>query len=235
MNQKIEEYEAIARSRKLVIPGEELGVGRAGRGTYIDNGKVVAKVLGLHEQRGDLHFVIPLNGVYDPRRGDNVIGIVKEIALSRWVVDINSPYTAILSLSEAVNEFVDLTKTDLTKYYDIGDVIFARVLSVTKSKLVQLTMKAPRCRKLRGGRLIKIVPTKVPRVIGKGGSMVEMIKRKTGCNIVVGQNGLIWIRGVNADLAAEAIFKVEQYAHKVGLTDKIAEFLDLRLKQRSGE
>jgi len=230
---QIKEYERIASERKLVLPGDVLGEGRAGQGTYIDQGVVVAKVLGLAETRGNMHFVIPLNGIYSPRRGDNVIGIIKEIVMSRWIVDINSPYPAILSLSESLNTFVDLTKTDLTRYYDFGDVIFARVLSVTKSKLVQLTMKDRRCRKLMGGRLIKITPTKVPRVIGKNGSMVEMIKRKTGCSIVVGQNGVVWIRGANSDLAAEVIYKIERYAHKVGLTNKIEEYLDRKLKERS--
>jgi len=231
--ERIKRYEEIARQRKLVIPGEELGEGRAGQGCYVEGGKVYAKVLGLLERRGNTFFIIPLNGVYNPRKGDNVIGIIKEISISRWIVDINSPYLAILSISEAVDEFIDLTRADLTRYYDIGDVIFARVLNVTKAKLIQLTMKARHCKKLRGGRLIKITPTKVPRVIGKGGSMVELIKRKTGCSIVIGQNGLIWIRGANSDIAAEAIFKIERYAHKVGLTDKIAEFLDRRLAERS--
>ncbi|MEM7816697.1 MAG: exosome complex RNA-binding protein Rrp4 [Candidatus Aenigmatarchaeota archaeon] len=218
-----------AKARRLVLPGEELGYGIAGSGTYIEKGVVVSKILGLADERNGTKFVIPLSGVYNPKRGDGVIGIIKDIVSSKWLVDINSPYLATLSLSDALNEFIDLTKEDLTKYYDINDVIFTKVLNVSRNKLVTLTMKEKRCRKLYGGTIIKVTPSKVPRIIGRKGSMVELIKEKTGCQIVVGQNGLIWIKGENKRLATEAILKIENYAHKVGLTDKIKEFLDAML------
>ncbi|MFH8110059.1 MAG: KH domain-containing protein, partial [Candidatus Aenigmatarchaeota archaeon] len=112
---------------------------------------------------------------------------------------------------------------------DINDVIFTKVLNVSRNKLVTLTMKEKRCRKLYGGTIIKVTPSKVPRIIGRRGSMVELIKEKTGCQIVVGQNGLIWIKGENKRLAIEAILRIESYAHKVGLTDKVKEFLDAML------
>lgn len=218
-----------AKARRLVLPGDELGYGIAGSGTYIDKGIVVSKILGLADERNGTKFVIPLSGVYNPKKGDGVIGIIKDIVSSKWIVDINSPYFATLSLSDALNEFIDLTKEDLTKYYDINDVIFTKVLNVSRNKLITLTMKEKRCRKLFGGTIIKVTPSKVPRIIGKKGSMVELIKEKTGCQIVVGQNGLIWIKGENKRLATEAILRIENYAHKVGLTDKIKEFLDAML------
>jgi len=218
-----------AKSRRLVLPGEELGYGIAGSGTYIEKGVVVSKILGLADERNGTKFVIPLSGVYNPKKGDGVIGTIKDIVSSKWLVDINSPYLATLSLSDALNEFIDLTKEDLTKYYDINDVIFTKVLNVSRNKLVTLTMKEKRCRKLYGGTIIKVTPSKVPRIIGRRGSMVELIKEKTGCQIVVGQNGLIWIKGENKRLAIEAILRIESYAHKVGLTDKVKEFLDAML------
>ena len=218
-----------AKARKLVLPGDEIGYGIAGSGTYIDKGVVVSKTLGLADEKNGTKFVIPLSGVYSPKKGDGVIGIIKDIVSSKWIVDINSPYLAALSLSDALNEFIDLTKNDLTRYYDIGDVIFTKVLNVSKNKLITLTMKDKRCRKLYGGIIIKVTPSKVPRIIGRKGSMVELIKEKTGCQIVVGQNGLIWIKGEHKRLAVEAILRIESYAHKVGLTDKIKEFLDAML------
>lgn len=227
--EKVKEYEERARSRKLVLPGEELGRGIAGSGTYIDQGIVVSKVMGMAERKDDVHFVIPLNGVYNPKKNDGVIGIVTDIAPTKWIVDINSPYDSTMSLSEAVEEFIDLSKSDLTKYYSHGDVIFAKVFSVTKSKQIQLTMRDKRCRKLFDGRIIKITPAKVPRVIGKEGSMVELIKKKTGCQIVVGQNGVIWVKGEKRHLAVDTILKIEQYAHTTGLTDRISAFLDSKI------
>jgi len=87
-------------------------------------------------------------------------------------------------------------------------------------------MEDRRCRKLRGGRIIKIAPSKVPRVIGKKGTMVRQIKNKTETKIIVGQNGLVWIKGENPNLAARAVKKVEEEAHLSGLTDKIDEWLE---------
>ncbi|MEM2991389.1 MAG: exosome complex RNA-binding protein Rrp4 [Halobacteria archaeon] len=228
METKTEEY---VKPRKLVLPGEEIGYGTAGGGTYIDKGSVVSKTVGLSDRKDNIYFVIPLSGVYNPRRGDGIIGIITDIVASKWIVDINSPYTATISLSEAVNEFVDLTKNDLTKYYDFNDIIFAKVLSVSKTKSVSLTMRDKQCRKLYNGILVKVTPSKVPRIIGRQGSMVEMIKKKTGCQIVVGQNGVVWIKGENKQMAVESIIKIEEYAHTVGLTNKIEAFLDARMRK----
>ncbi len=217
--------------KEIVVPGEFLGEGISGFGTYKEENKVYSKTVGILNKKGDEIRVVPLNGVYIPKRGDGIIAIVKDITFSMWILDINSPYTAVLSLSEGVEEFVDLTKTDLSKYYNYDDVIFAKVNNVTKSKTVQLSMRDRLCRKLVGGRLIKIVPTKVPRVIGKAGSMVEMIKKKTGTQIVVGQNGIIWVKGENQRIAIEAILEIERYSHIEGLTDRISKFLDEKMKR----
>ena len=100
------------------------------------------------------------------------------------------------------------------------------VSSVSKSKSINLSMKSRKCRKLRGGRLIKVVPSKVPRIIGRSGSMVELIKNSTGTQIVVGQNGLVWVKGENEDLATEAILLIDEKAHIKGLTDFIKDFLE---------
>jgi len=217
--------------KKIVVPGELIGEGIAGFGTYKEDGKVYSRTVGILNKRDNEFRIVPLNGVYIPRKGDGIIAIVDDITFSMWVLDINSPYHAILSLSEGVEGFVDLTKTDLSKYYNYGDVIFAKVSNVTKSKIVHLSMMDRLCRKLIGGRLVKITPAKVPRVIGKVGSMVEMIKQKTGTQIVVGQNGVIWIKGEKQGIATKAILEIEKYSHIEGLTDKISKFIDDKLKR----
>jgi exosome complex component RRP4 len=232
-------------SRKVVIPGEMLGEGRAGHGAFeerrIDESGstktvVFSKVLGLAEERegmdSKLYFVIPLSGVYNPKRGDGVIGKVDQIIFSKFIVDINSPYEAVLPLNEVVDEFVDLTTTDLTKYLDFNDLVFAEIVSVTKTKNIQLSMKNRKCRKLRGGRLIKVTPAKVPRIIGKSGSMVEMIKEITGTQIVVGQNGFVWVKGDNEDIATEAVLFIEQMSHISGLTDRVKDMLERKMSER---
>lgn len=227
--------------RRLVIPGDLIGDGRAGHGAYeekqtdargVEVSKVYAKFVGLAESKEDMHFIIPLTGIYNPKRGDGVIGKIEEVIFSKWIVDINSPYEAVLPLSEATEEFIDLTKTDLTRYFDYGDLIFAELTAVTKTKNVQLSMKNRKCRKLKGGRLITVTPAKVPRIIGRQGSMVEMIKELTGTQIVVGQNGLVWVRGDNEDIAVEAVLLIEEKSHISGLTDFIKSMLEKRLREQ---
>ncbi len=216
--------------RKLVIPGELLGEGRGSYGTYEERDsevtKVYSKFIGLAENKNGYFIVIPLSGVYNPKKGDGIIGKIAEVDFSKWIVDVNSPYQAVMPLAEAVDEFVDLTTTDLTKYFNYDDIIFAEISTVTKAKSVQLSMKNRKCRKLKGGRIIKVTPAKVPRIIGKGGSMVEMIKNLTGTQIVVGQNGLVWVKGENEDVATEAILEIEEKPHLEGLTDRIREMLE---------
>ncbi|MDI6798419.1 MAG: exosome complex RNA-binding protein Rrp4 [Candidatus Aenigmarchaeota archaeon] len=214
-------------TREVVLPGEliERKGRKIGKGVYAENDRVFAKVLGIPRIDEDEVSVIPLSGVYIPSVGDRVIGIVTQVEISGWSVDINSPYTAFLPLSEGVDFFVDVTRTDLSRFFDVNDVIFCRISRVTKSKIVQVSMRDLGSRKMRDGIIIKVTPSKVPRIIGKGGSMINLIKNKTGCDIVIGQNGVIWIRGERKDKAIEAILTIENESHVIGLTEKIEKML----------
>src|SRR3989338_3344875 len=216
--------------RKLVIPGDSLGEGRAGNGAYEEDGKVFAGCVGLAEEKTGMHFVIPLSGVYDPKRGDGVIGKVTEVTFNKWILDINSPYEAVLGLADATDEFIDLTKTDMTKYFNYNDLVFAEITAVSQIKNVNLSMRNRKCRKLRGGRLIKVTSAKVPRIIGKAGSMFEMIKNMTNTQIVVGQNGIVWVKGDHEDIAMDIITVIERKSHVHGLTDQVKAILEEKMK-----
>jgi len=77
-------------------------------------------------------------------------------------------------------------------------------------------------------RLLDIDPTKVPRIIGKQGSMISLIKEKTKCQIVVGENGKAWIKGENAEdelKAEQAIRKIEAEGHIEDLTERMEKYL----------
>jgi len=102
------------------------------------------------------------------------------------------------------------------------------VLSVDEIKRIQLTMQDREARRLEGGQLLDIEPMKVPRVIGKEGSMLALIRDMTGCRIYVGQNGRIWLDGEDRDtaLAVRAIKIVDERAQAVGLTETVREFLE---------
>ena len=224
----MENSELLIKERELVIPGQTLARGLEylpSSGTFRSDQEIKAKVLGLVRVKERFVSIVPLAGVYVPKPGDGVIGLVKDMQTTLWILDINSPYDAILLLGEAVDEYVDLNKTDISMFYDIGDVIYAKVLNVSKSKQVQLTMNDYMARKLIGGRILKITPSKVPRLIGREGSMIELIKGETKCQIIVGQNGVVWLKGENESLATRAILMVESESHTVGLTDRISELL----------
>jgi len=215
-------------AREIVLPGElidERKGRKIGKGTYLEEDKIFAKVLGVVRIGEDEVSVIPLSGVYLPTIGDKVVGVISDLAISGWMIDINSPYTAFLPLSEAVSEFVDTMKTDISRFYDIGDVIYCKVSKVTKDKTVQVSMRVIGSRKLFGGIIINITPSKIPRLIGKGGSMISLLKTKTGCEIIAGQNGAVWIRGLNKAKVIEAILTIEKESHTIGLTEKIEKML----------
>jgi exosome complex component RRP4 len=89
-------------------------------------------------------------------------------------------------------------------------------------------------RKLDEGIILKVSPVKVPRIIGKGGSMITMIKEKTGCRIMVGQNGIIWLSGPDSEkekIAVNTINFIEENAHKEGLTDIVKDLLEKKEKK----
>lgn len=65
--------------------------------------------------------------------------------------------------------------------------------------------------------------------------MVKQIIEYTGANILVGQNGLVWINGGNMSLAAKAVKKVEEEAHTDGLTDRMAEWLEEKTEDNEGD
>lgn len=225
----MEKSELLVKERQFVIPGETLVKGLdylPGLGCYRIDNEIRAKLMGLVKIKNRFITIIPLAGVYIPKPRDGVIGLIDDMQTTIWIVDINSPYDAVLTLGEAVGEYVDLNKTDISVYYDIGDIIYAKVLSVTKSKQISLTMNDYRARKLIGGRILTITPSKVPRLIGKEGSMIELIKNKSKCQIIVGQNGIVWIKGEKEGLASKAVLMVDKESHTTGLTDKISEFLE---------
>lgn len=219
------------RESRIVLPGEivdELKGRKTGVGVYIDGEVVRSQVLGIPRVGMYEVSVIPLAGKYIPQFGDKVIGIVQEVEISGWTIDINSPYVGFLPVSEGVEEFVD-SRADLTRFYAKGDVIFCRISRVTKTKSVQCSMRDMLARKLYGGTVIRVTPSKIPRIIGKAGSMVNLIKQKTKTDIFTGQNGYVWIRGENKALAIETILTINRKSHTSGLTEKIEKILGGKL------
>ncbi len=216
-------------NKDLVIPGQVLADDEyySGRGTFKENGKVCSSLMGLVSLRNKKIRVIPLKSKYVPKKGDVVIGKINDVRFSMWDVDINSPYSGILPAFEVFGR----EKKELNKVYDVGDVLFLRVVDVDEIKKAKLGLKGRGMGKFKGGIIVDIAPTKVPRLIGKKGSMINMIKDKTNCKIVVGQNGLVWVKGDEdmEQLTKDVIHLIEAEAHTSGLTNKIKNKLYLAI------
>ncbi|MEM1566074.1 MAG: exosome complex RNA-binding protein Rrp4 [Candidatus Bathyarchaeia archaeon] len=216
--------------RQLVVPGDLLAEGDyiAGENTFKSNNKIYASRIGLVEYEDKKVNVVALRAFYIPRVGDTVIGTVVEVGFNGWVVDINAPYLAMLRASEALNRPFKPQKDDLTQVLDVGDLVVAKIASYDRTHNPQLSVDEPGLGKITRGQIVRITPTKIPRVIGKKGSMISMIKQETGCHIILGQNGVILVTGKtpeDEELAIMAIHKIEDEAHTTGLTDRILQMI----------
>jgi exosome complex component RRP4 len=212
--------------RKAVIPGEVIVKGNdylPGDWTEKSGDEIVALRYGLVEESNRLIKIIPLSGVYQPRMGNIVIGKVKDITFNGWLVEIDASENGFLSVAE-VPRYIN--KNALEEEMDIGDILTAKIVGINK-RGIDLTVKSRNLGKIEDGIILKVNSNKVPRVIGKEGSMVKIIKEETNTNITVGQNGFIWIKGDRVEdelLAKKAILYIAEKSFIEGLTDEIKEW-----------
>ena len=214
--------------RKIVIPGEVIEKGNdflPGEGTEKRGEEIVALKYGLAEESNRLVKIIPLSGVYNPRRGNVVIGKVELLTFNGWVINIGTAENAFLSLME-VPRFVN--KDALDEVMDIGDMTVVKISGINK-RGTDVTIKSRGLGRIDEGLIISVNPNKVPRIIGKEGSMINLIKDETKCNITVGQNGFIWIKGDKVEdelYAKKAILFVTEKSFTSGLTEEVKKWFD---------
>ncbi|MFH1592313.1 MAG: exosome complex RNA-binding protein Rrp4 [Candidatus Woesearchaeota archaeon] len=227
------------QDKDIVVPGEALAEGMdylPSGGAFRDKENIYASRVGIVSINGRVIKLVPLNLRYMPRRGDRVIGQVSDVGPNAWYVEIGFYKEAAITLAEGSSEYIP-KGADLTQYYAPGDYIIASVSSVSKNNSINLSLKGPGLRKLSEGRILTVNPAKVPRIIGKEASMISLIKNMTDCRVMVGQNGLIWVSGMDPEkerIAVEAIEIIDKRAHISGLTDEIKNFLEKGLGGKSG-
>ncbi len=213
--------------RQLVIPGDVVGDRRSipGTGTKLVNGQLIATTAGLLQSMGEKVNILPMNGAYEPRTGDLVVGVITECNTGNWIVDIRAPWLAPLHVSE-VPWRVDFGET--MSYLRPGDALLCKILFVDEQKKIQVTLKDRNLSKLEGGELMEVPATKVARVIGKNGSMLNLLKEYVECWLFVGQNGRIWLNGEPGEvlLAKEVIQTIANEAHTQNLTERIKALLE---------
>lgn len=231
--------------RKFVIPGDIVveGNSRPLVNVHKSGNNIIASRIGIAEVGRDGAKVIPLSGVYIPRANDIVIGIIKDHSSLSWDVDINSCFSAHLPAQDLFGRDFSPARDDMSRELSSGDVVSARIATFDRTRDPILTVQDKDLGKIPFGELLKISATRVPRLIGKRGSMIQTIEHATSTRITIGQNGLIVVSGKNKDgtqLAIKAIRMVEEEAHTSNLTQRIKQLLGVEdnvqidSKSRSG-
>jgi len=215
--------------RKQVIPGDVIARGNYRYGSYVEKrgDEYIALRVGLAEVGRDGVKLSPLTGPYLPRPEDEVIGKVVDINGFGWVVDINSCFDGFLPASFVFGREFSPSTHDLSSKFRVGDIIGARIESFERSRDPQLSIRGHGYGKIESGEIIKISPTKVPRLIGRRGAMINMISERTGCDVRVGQNGVVVVNGPPEGIVktARAVKMVEEEAHAADLVAKVEEYL----------
>lgn len=199
------------KNKRIVVPGELITKERKkiGQNVFVENGEVHSSVLGITYPDSAVAYVVSLKGNYLPQRDDLIIGIVSRETVRGYMVDINSIYSSYLS-GDSVRDKIEKGSIISAKVADVNELNEAGLFDV---------------RVFYGGEIISVSPPKVPRLIGKSGSMLSVLKEGTGCNVLVGRNGWVWAKGGDTQLLVQAIRLIEEESHKDNLTVKVEEFL----------
>ena len=245
----IDEFDDEETSRDLVVPGEVLTEDTKnflpGRGTIFnkDRTKIISLNIGLKQVKRNYINVLPLRGFYTPRPGDKVIALITDKNPVKYICDINAKDRGILKPKNTVARGKPRgyrggapdRQDNSTEKYDIGDILIVKILSADRLNKPELTTVGKYLGKRRDGLVITIDPPKIPRIIGRSGSMIKLLKNLTKSNVFVTQNGRIWLKGedlAHERLLIDAIRKIEKEAHTVGLTDRMSEYIENEKKIR---
>ncbi|MBI5226076.1 hypothetical protein HY994_02445 [Candidatus Micrarchaeota archaeon] len=202
--------------KELVFPGDKVAdTPQRIPGCYVEDGQTFASNVAL---RSDDH-IVQLKGYYVPKTGDDIIGIVEEERFSGYNLALNSPYGSSLSARDTRDEL------------KLGDAVYCKILAVNEVK--EAVLIEPQ--KLPTGSMLAIDSVKVPRVIGRNGSMLDTLSKFTGSHITIGKNGIVHVEGGNTSLALKAVEKICRESHTSGLTERITQMLENESRANGGQ
>jgi len=217
--------------RKYVIPGDVVTTGpfRPEQNVVLEGNKIISTTIGVSEIYDDSVKVISLTGKYIPKINDLVIGkVISHTSLS-WELDINSCYVGFLPAQDVFGRDFSAHADELTSKLKSGDLVAARIANFDRTRDPLVTISDRDLGKIDSGDLIKISPSKVPRLIGKRGTMIQTIETATDAIITIGQNGWVVVACENPEgllKAKKAIQMVNEQAHVANLTDQVKEMLE---------
>lgn len=206
---------------RIILPGDLLADKpvRMENGV-IEGGKTYATVIGLLDE--STSAFIPLETVWYPRQNDFVIGIVEAVRNSVYTINLNSAFKGLIVPRRGFGrERSSIREEEL----QLGDIVSVFVREVQRES-DQIIVLLERQRKLLGGKVLMVRPSKIPRVMGRANTMLKQLETGTQSTILLGQNGVAWIKGGNMALAINAINKIQEEAHLSGLTERIKKMLD---------
>jgi exosome complex component RRP4 len=219
--------------KRYVIPGDVITTAplRLEGNVVLDGKRVMATCMGLSDVSSDSVRVIPLTGVYLPKIDDLVLCTISLVSGNSWFADMDSCYQGMLLAQDVFGRGSYPTMEEMKARLDKGDLVYARIANSDRMREPLLSIMGENLGKIDSGELVKISPTKIPRLIGKHGSMIQTIEGATNATITVGQNGLIVVDCEESDgllKAITAIRMVEEQAHLVDLTNKVKKMLEIK-------
>jgi len=217
--------------RKYVIPGDLVTTGpfRPEANVILDGNKIISTSIGITEIYDDSVRVIPLTGKYIPKINDLVIGKVLSHTSLSWELDINSCYVGFLPAQDVFGRDFSAHADELSSKLKTGDLVAARIANFDRTRDPLITISDRDLGKIDSGALVKISPSKVPRLIGKRGTMIQQIEMATDAAITIGQNGWVVVSCESPEgllKAKKAIQMVNEKAHVANLTDQVKEMLE---------
>lgn len=218
----------------VVTPGEVLAdEGTGGSGTYSEGKKVFSKFFGTVILNKDWINVTQLSGAYMPKEGDEVIGRIMAVEGTYWAVDLDTSYYCRLDAREANTGY---RIEDLSELMNVGDIVYAKILRAGRDMSSSLGLRGGRFGKLSASMLIKFNPMKISRVIGKEGTMINMIRDYSKCDIILGKNGVAWVNGDKAGMEAalSAISMINENSFMGDISVKVRDVLEKFAADRNG-
>ncbi len=214
---------------KVVVPGEVIANSsyRPGDRVIKIRDKLYSTVYGVKNIEGRQVNVIPYREIYRPKKGDTVVGVVVGYGNSGWFVDIGSYTKAFLHVSEAIRGRFDSRVVELSDHLKIGDIILAKIIDVARLGYFQLTIKGKGLGKITDAYFLKVDPVKIRRIIGRRGSMINLIKEHIKGEIILGRNGVIVFKG-NYESFEKLKMVIDLIVRKTfasGLTNRVSEIL----------
>ena len=214
-----------------VLPGDFITTSplRLQDNVVLDGKRIISTTIGLSDVSTDNVRVISLTGIYIPKIDDLIIGKIEYIFGNSWFADINSCYQGMLLGQDVFGRGSYPTNSEMKNRLGKGDIILAKIANFDRQREPLISIADNNLGKIDSGELIKISPSKIPRLIGKQGSMIQTIEGSTNATITVGQNGVIVVScdETNGLLKAlTAIRMIDEQAHIINLTDKVKKMLE---------